>query len=704
MNRLMLSLIFYFTILAINAQINDNEISKIKDAEIYDFIESTIQNANSTLINCDPYGFALSVKVSFGGNKLYPTDKEKIMDKVNELVLENQKFSRFNLEKDVKIAPSNDIFFMTVGAAPDMAPEIGYDVTSYSKSVKVSINGNVEMAVVHISATYMVSKPNDGSVQGQLKYSDGGYKSWSTHVFPTLPTEQTAKVNYRRLGPGDSKANTGENKTEDWHRVGITSQSDFQIQDRTPGHYFPSVKFRNCVIRYENPEKDKDKEAIVQAEGRVDWQKKASASASKETGKDIETNFSLHNIVKGHILEENNQPVRDKKQRTVRLESKGWWFPNSTPETCYSEMTTFDDVFEFEDVPSGVYYLYLKGQPKKTVVEVCNCDGPDKTYYQNIGGKGEYFITMETTYKRTVDLEAMYYGDYGSSGTGQIKEVAKTKTVWQISDIEIQGTNNYSMFIKGVYDYPLESHNTSKVNYQVPELSYEKEGWDNIIDEWTSNQGPGYPYIHEINQDENTDRGFRLTDIFEITPMFDDDTQKKEIDLTGIQDGEMKNLLKSGMELAEASKPLVDDMKNITDGKYLVKDKAKTFTLSELISVAKGGSMSLSDKTVQRVEKQADNLGFVDKQTADGMKKLNEIVGDYGDFGKFTKLQGDIDNYVFTNNYNRPTTTTITRNITLRKATEAEIREANVKYAAQIMEEVTMGYPDGMIKNIKINY
>jgi len=40
----------------------------------------------------------------------------------------------------------------------------------------------------------------------------------------------------------------------------------------------------------------------------------------------------------------------------------------------------------------------------------------------------------------------------------------------------------------------------------------------------------------------------------------------------------------------------------------------------------------------------------------------------------------------------------------LRKATEAEIREANVKYAAQIMEEVTMGYPDEMIKNIKINY
>jgi len=696
MNKTLLILIFFLSTYTIQAQINDDEI--------YDFIESAIQNANSTLIDCDPYGFALSVKVSFGGSKLYPTDKGKIMDKVNKLVLRDQKFALFNLEKDVKIAPSNDIFYMTVGAAPDIAPEIGYDVTSVNKSVKVSLNGNVEMAMVHVSATYMVKRPNDGAVLGQLKYSDGGYKSWSTTVFPTLPAEQKAHVNYRRLGPGDSKANTGEDKIEDWHIVGNGSYSDFQILDRTPGHYFPSVKFRNCVLRYENPEKDKDKEAIVKAEGRVDWQKKASASASKETGKDIETDFSLHNIVKGHILDENNQPVRDKKQRTVRLESKGWWFADRTPETSYFEIITFDDVFEFEEVPSGVYYLYLKGQPKQIVVEVCNCDGPDKTYYRNIGGKSEYFITMETTYTKTDDLEAMSYGEFGSSGTGQVKEVAKTKTVWQISDIEIQGTNNYSMFIKGVYDFPLESLNTSKVNYQVPELNLEKNKWDNIVDSWTSNQVPqkSMPYIHEINQDENTNRGFRLTDIFEITPMFDDDTQKKDIDVSGIQDEGMKNLIKAGLELAKAAKPLVEDVKNSTDGKYLVKEKARTFTLGELVAVAKGGSMSLTDKTVQRVEKQADNFLSIDKQTSDGMKKLGRSGN--VDLGQMSKAQGGFDNFVMTNNYNRPTTTIITRTITLRKATEAELREANVKYAAEILEEVITGYPDGMIKNIKINY
>lgn len=696
MNKTLLIVVFCFSILTIQAQIQDDEI--------YDFVESTIQNANGILIDCDPYGFALSVKVSFGGSKLYSTDKGKIMDIVNKLVLRDQKFSRFNLEKDVKIAPSNDIFYLTVGAAPEIAPEIGYDVTSNNRNIGISINGKAEIAVVHVSATYMVNKPKDGSVLGQLKYSDGGYKSWSTTVFPTLPDEQKAKVNYRRLGPGDDNANTGEDKKEDWHRVGNTSQSDFQIQERNPGHYFPSVKFRNCVIRFENPEKDKDKEAIVKAEGKVDWQKKASTSASRETGKDIETYFSLHNIVKGHILDENNQPVRDKKQRTVRLESKGWWFADRTPETSYYEIITYDDEFEFEDVQSGVYYLYQKGQSQKAVVEVCNCDEPDKTYFQNIGGKGESFITMETIYTKTDDLDAISYGEYGSSGTGQVKEVAKTKIVWQISDIEIQGTNGYSSFLKGIYDYPLESYNVTKVNYQVPELNMEKGKWDNIIDSWTNNQVPqkSFPYIHEINQDENTNRGFRLTDMFEIIPMFDDETQKKEIDLAGIQDEGMKNLLKSGMELFKAAKPLTKMVNDLEDGKYLTKEKARVFTFSELINVAKGGTMTLNDKTVQKVEKQADSFLSLDKQTSDGMKKIGKLGN--VDFGQLSKAQGGFDNFVMTNNYNRPTTTTITRTIVLRKATDDEIRQANVKFTAEIIDEATKGYPDGMIKNIKINY
>ena len=233
MNKTLLILIFSISIYTVQAQ--------AKDDEIYEHIASTIQNANSTLVDCDPYGFALSVKISFGGSKLYPPDKTKIEDIVNRLVLRNQRFARFNLEKDVKIAPANDIFYMTVGAAPDTAPEVGYDVTSNNRNVGISINGKAEIAVVHVSAIYMVSKPDDGAVLGQLKYSDGGYKSWSTVVFPTLPAEQKAQVNYRRLGPGDSNANTGEDKKEDWHKVGNGSDSDFQIQERNPGHYFPSV-------------------------------------------------------------------------------------------------------------------------------------------------------------------------------------------------------------------------------------------------------------------------------------------------------------------------------------------------------------------------------------------------------------------------------------------------------------------------------
>jgi hypothetical protein len=703
MKKYILLLTVFFGVFQLYSQSSDNQ-----DDEIYQHIREVVANAAGSLdANSDPYGFTLTVKMSKSGSDgkqmaLYKLSKVEISNIVQEEVIQKHFFNKFNLNTQPKIAPTESgIFYMTVGLTPATAPQIGYDVNSNDHNEKESgTNITYKQMDIQISAIFLVSTPNDGSVQGKVFYKDlnGSNKEWNLNSFPTTPTDKKGQVRYRRLGPGDDNSNSGSKEPkEDWVKIGNFSPSDFQVQNRTPGHYFPSVKLRGCIQKFEN---EGDPEAIVTVKGSLSWDNRASASATKETNKDVFTDYSKKNIVKGKILDKDNRPSKGVK--TVVLEPKDWEKPDFEPDICI----TTDENFEFKNVESGVYWVYVKGQPKETVVEVCNCNGkgPNATYTCTIGGNPGYFITMETEYEKIENLDAFSVGEYGSSGTGQVKETAKTKIVWQVSEIEIVGTNGYNSFLKGIYDYPLEKYNTSKVDYQVPQFSYDDGKYIDERKNWTTDQVPqgSLPYISTINDEEVSSRKYKPTDTFSILPMYDD-TEKKSVDLSGISDQGMKKMLNSLEAFAKAAKPLADEANNEIDGKIIEKSKIRTFTLAELVSVAKGSSMSLSDKVVRRTEKQADNFLAPDEKTVAGMRKLGKI-GDV-DFGKMAKAgSGGTDNFVMTNNYNRPVTTTITRKIKLRRATETEIKEAKVKNNDEIIEEVTAGYPDGIIKKIIVNY
>ncbi len=676
------------------------------DSAIYEKIRIAIQNAGNGLHDADPYGFSLTVKVSFGGAKLYPLDKEKVMSIVNDEVLQNQLFSTFTMNKEIKIAPSSDVIFITVGVSPDTTPEIGYDVSSENHNLKISTGGNITLVAVQISAIYMVAPPRDGSILGDLKYN-GGEKDWSETVFPTLPHEKKAGVNYRRLGPGNDEANTGYDKKEDWHRVGNTRQSDFQIQDRSPGHYYPSVRFRGCTVRFEDIIQDKDKEVLVDVEGSLSWDNVKSAHASKETKKDIKTDFSLHNTVKGVILDASNRPIRDNKKRIVRLQSKEWWFSDREKSDSYYEDVTFDEKFIFEDVASGVYDVFVLGQPKNTVVEVCNCNGKgvDATYECIIGGGSEYYFTLETDYSKVDNLESFSVGEYGNSGTGQVKEVAKTKVVWKISNIELVATKGGSEILKGIYDFPIESSYQNKVDYQVPEFSAEKDGFENVVKSWTEQGVPqkSVPYIFEINSEKNNNRNYLLTDVFSIIPMFDEPSAPTDVESYDIKDTELKSKFKKIQALVANLNPKLDKELEMSDGKFLEKTKTRTFTLKELIDVANGTTMSLTDKIVRHVDKQIDNFGKANDDGVSMYKKLGKSGNvDLGQLGRISN--GGLSNITLFDNYNRPHTSTTTRKMTLRKSTEAEIKEAKAKHNAEIIQEVTAGFFEGMIKEIIIKY
>lgn len=685
------------------------QVPKVQEVEIYKHIRTVVADAaNSLDANSDPYGFTLTVKISKSGSDgkqmaLYDLNKNEIENIVQEEVIQRHFFDKYNLNTKPNIAPTeNGIFFMTVGLSPATAPQIGYDVNSNHHSEKASGSSlTYKQMDFDISAIFLVSAPNDGAVLGNVFYKDSGgnNREWGIKSFPTSPSEKKGKVRYRRLGPGDDNANSGAKEPEeDWVPIGNGSASQFEVQNRTPGHYFPSVKLRGCIQKFEN---EGDPEAIVTVKGSLSWENIASANATKETNKNVYSNYSIGNIVKGKIFDNDGKP--SKGQKTVVLEPKEWENPGKTPDIC----ATTDENFEFKNVESGVYWVYVKGQPKLTVVEVCNCDGkgPNATYTCTIGGNPGYYITMETVYEKTDDLEAFTVGEYGSSGTGKVKETAKTKIIWHLSEIELVGSNGYNSFLKGVYDYPVEKYNSSKVDYQVPQFSNDEGKFIDERNNWTTDQVPqaSLPRIYTLNDEEVSARRYKLTDTFSILPMFDDDTEKKSLDLSGISVQGMKKMLKSMEDFTKAAKTVVDQANNDIDGKIVEKSKVRTFTLAELAAVAKGSGMSLSDKVVRRTEKQADNFLSMDKETAEGMKKMGKS-GDV-DLNKMGKAaNGGMNNFVMTNNYNRPVTTTITRKITLRKATQDEIREVNIKNNDQIIEEVTGSYPEGMITKVIVHF
>jgi hypothetical protein len=707
-----LILILLLPVYAIHVQAQNQAVN---DEIIYSHIINVVDNAVSNLQpDSDPYGFSLTVKTSKSGSNgqqmmLYNLDESRIQSIVEQQVMQRLQFAKYNLETTPRTSNSEGVFFMMIGLTPVNAPETGYDVTSGSltdkgNSVEFGFNG----LVVQVSAIFLVSTPNNGAVLGKVYYYDknGNQREWGNTDFPTSPAEKKAKVRYRRLGPGDDNSNSGAKEPEtDWKPVGNTSGSNFEISDRTPGHYFPSVKMRGCIQIFEN--QGVDPEAIVKVEGNLNWENKASARATHETNKDVYTKYSKGNTVKGEVLDASNRPVKGNKR--VILEPKDWETPGVLPAECL----TSDENFEFTNVESGVYYLYVKGQPRNEQVEVCNCKGkgPNATYIQNIGGSTACFVTIETTYTKTEDLDPQVAGDFGNSGPGKVVEISKTKKVLHITEVEIVYTNNETTYAKSIDDYTLESQNKFSLTSQVPMIT--TEGWESQNESYTNHEVAqiSFPTVYQIEGEESSDRKYQMSDVFSVIPMFSDPYQKKDMDFSEVQDQGARSMLESMNKLANELGPLADEANKVmNEGEYKEKVKPGTFTFGQLIDASQGkGQISLSDKAVRRIETQVENMNNMGSENAKGFNELSKYYNPGSDeqkhmSGSAKLVNGGFDNFVMFNKYNRPVTTTETRSMIIRKATEAEVREAGAKPTEEIMQEVLETMPDFVLKSVKIIY
>jgi hypothetical protein len=722
MKKLLLACMLIYSVSGLRAQeaIDKQEL-------FYTRVDKAIQLAVENLSDyCDPYGFSLLIKTSLtdengGGAYMFTFDRTRVQQMVEDKVIKKLKFDIFDMEAGVKVAPGRaGVYYLHAGLAPPEAPQTGFEIFSDNFRLQIgSTTSGYQQIVVNVGAVFMATKPNDGSVRGKIFYVDTQNQTqpWANSAFPGEPR---AKVRYRRLGPGDDQRNSGSKEPDiDWKFTGNPSDPEFIVDQRDPGHYYPSVKLHGCLQRYEDLQQDKELEAVVKlTKTSVDWNDihilngvatpTANLKADDVKDKNIYTFYSQANTVKGIVLDANNRPVLAKKK--VILEPRGWSINVLKPDEkfVFSNPANGEYIFK-EEVNSGVYDIYVFGQPKKDTVAVCNCrergETANYTYIKNIGGSPDLFFTIETNLTHTDDLEELSVGEYGGSGLGQVKTTTTTKIVYHISMAELIGNNGEKNVMKGIDEYPVKSANkVTAFRSQIPQLT--DDGWKTEVETEFDKNNLHYGSFPVLAESQPQDgEVFKATDRFLIRPLFKSAYKKKDLDLSEIQDQGAKDMLKSLGDLANTLGPVADQMNKEMDGKYLDTIRAKSFTFGDLLGVAQGAKqLSLSDKMVQKIEPTVKE-GFLamPDETAQGMKDMQQYwpSGMNKDMEKMSKMSnGGIGNFAMTSNYNRPVTTTIDRKFTIRKSTESEIRETQPKETSELYREI----PREFYKEIRIIY
>ena len=693
----------------------------------YNKVDIAIQLAVANLSDgCDPYGFSLLIKTSLtdengGGAYMFTFDRDRVRGIVEEKAIKKLKFDIFDMEARVEVAPGKaGIYYLHAGLAPPEAPQTGHEIFSDNFNMKIgSTSSGFQQITVQVGAVFIASLPNEGSVSGSIFYVDANdaTQPWNLEAFKGSPK---AKMRYRRLGPGDDRTNSGYKEPEtDWKFIIPYSSPQFLIDKRDPGHYYPSVKLHGCLQRYENLEKDKELEAIVKlTKTNPDWNDlhivngvsvpTANLKADDVKGKNIYTKFSTGNTVKGIVLDANNRPVLAKKK--VILEPRGWSIPEAKPDDMFvfSNPANGEYIFK-ENVPSGVYDVYVFGQPKKDTVAVCNCrergEDANYTYIKNIGGSPDLFFTIETNLTHTDDLNELSIGDYGGSGIGQVKTTTTSKIVYHISMAELIGNNGEKNVLKGIDEYPVESANkVTSFKSQVPQIT--DDGWKTEVETEFDKNNLHYGSLPVLAEQQIRDgQAYVSTDKFLIRPLFKSAYKKQDLDLSGIEDAGAKDMLKSLGDLANTLGPGTDKMNKEMDGKYLDTTRAKPFTFGDLLSIAQGvKQLSLTDKMVRKIEPTIkEGLLAMPDETAQGMKQMQQYwpSGMNKDMEKMSKMSnGGIGNFAMTSNYDRPVTTTIERKFTIRRSTDSEIRETQPKETSEMFRDI----PREFYKEIRIIY
>jgi len=425
MNKLKNGLLFtYFFIslltfsaitVCVNAQDNN------PDAMIAQRLRITIATLENAIdADCDPYGFHVAIKAAVrkdGEISKFDMDKAVMMAEINPFVA-RQKFDRFNFNMQHNEYCKDGLFIYSCGLVNrgDAIDIRDIDMYAEQYSFQIFKDGERFDVIVHADVSIIMTKPDDGSILGDVYYhnEDGGKVLWDKRTW----LNKLPEVAYIRVGPGDDNANSrkGHDRYETLGAVSmpyeITISNYF-----TPGHYLPVIKFRKCTQDFTDYNSFKHLETIVKMTNLVSWSEfkenssgkvipKTTMKAERAKAPNFYSYFSTGNTVQGFIRDETGNPIQGKA--IVVLE------PDFNPNPGKKEVESLPGgKYQFEEVESGIYKVYVEGQENNfTRVEVCNCpqkgENPNHTYEVDLRLAVTYDVYVSATFPHLGSYEVVW--------------------------------------------------------------------------------------------------------------------------------------------------------------------------------------------------------------------------------------------------------------------------------------------------------
>lgn len=420
-------LLFLLTASTLNLNAQVEEYTDIKSA-VEEQFKKSIAELKGSMIKSDPYGIWLSVSISETKEgetkgKLYEnTDVFENVQVLSKTFISKQKFYKYNFDiapKEV-VEPGRYIYAVGIFAELVTNNPAEYAVTSNSYTYKTNIDGVFYQYVIHTSAVALIKKPANGSIVTDVYFydKDGYALLWDQSWGAVMP-----KIAYTRIGPGSKSSNTkkGSNVFRSPDIGGVLTIAEVY----NPGYYLPVVKFRGCTQEFTPYDRFTEYESVLRLEkSKVHWNyiktfddgtvvPESGLKTETIRAGDLKTYYSKGNIVKGEVLDSDGNTV----EKSVQVVLSPKYSPASFTDQKVSSKP--DGTYEFEDVESGVYSIYVEGNKKKAKrLEICNC--PQKyetqnfTYKINVNYSPLYSITAE--YTNSELLKVKYKWDNVSVG------------------------------------------------------------------------------------------------------------------------------------------------------------------------------------------------------------------------------------------------------------------------------------------------
>lgn len=336
------------------------------DEHIMQAFALTANELATTLTSkCDPYGMELAVQVAANGSPCTQLPSFQLL-MIAEAFAASQQFDQFPVNGEKRGKQFNNLWHFRAGSTPDFLTDKSLStiaLTGYQYSCKQSLNGTVTQFNIQTRGFVYTKTPNDGIIHTRVYYidQDGAQRPWEQGDW------SNAKLLYERTGPGDDFTNSKLERDAD------LQQSDVTIESFTPGHYQPKILTRGCVQNFTDTERFRYLEAIIELENDWDGESwmvvnnklvpKTSVKASETDAPEILSQYSLGNVVKGTIYDQDGKPLDESV--TVVLERQ---FEASFPLEIIVESMP-DGTYSFENVESGIYHVFVKGSKHEGFAE-----------------------------------------------------------------------------------------------------------------------------------------------------------------------------------------------------------------------------------------------------------------------------------------------------------------------------------------------